>query len=197
MLWPWAYRGRCLQLREFQKVAAVFQYGQTDNEMPSSRNSKKQIRYIKVPKITCGTNGLFYICKYVCCFSPKMLLLLKNACCHDDGHRDKNQAESTILVFVQVTQSLQDVLLLQSSSTPSLSCCSGSLCILPLHDCHCSHAHQSNSRKGLRDLKVCWLMCWASFRDLVQFFGNVIFLWHISTITLKYTLLFKHFYGWP
>lgn len=59
-----------------------------------------------------------------------MLLLLKNAYYHGDGCRDKNQAENTILFFVQVSQSLRDVLLLQSSSAPPLARCSDSSCIL-------------------------------------------------------------------
>lgn len=72
-----------------------------------------------------------------------------------------------ILVFVQVTQSLQDVLLLRPSSTPSLSCCSACLCILPLHDCH---AHQSNSRK--RPVRFESLL--ACVQSQLQGFGTVL-----------------------
>lgn len=39
-----------------------------------------------------------------------MLLLLKNS------HREKNQAESTVLVLVQLSQYFQDVFLLQVNS---------------------------------------------------------------------------------
>lgn len=50
-------------------MAAEFHYGQTDNEMSSSRNSKKQIRYIQVPKTTVGQK---FFSVYV------MLLLFEN-----------------------------------------------------------------------------------------------------------------------
>lgn len=141
----------------------MFQCGHTDNEILSSRNSKKQIRYIKVPEITYGTKVLFYICKYVCCLSPKMLLLLKNAYFHGDGCRDKNQAENTILFFVQVTQSLQDVLLLPSVRLP-LWHAAQTLVRPALH-----RAHQSNSRK--RQVRSKSLL--AYMQSQLQGFGTI------------------------
>lgn len=82
----------------------------------------------KYPKQPMGQK---FFSVYVMLLVSKMLLLLKN------GHREKNRAESTILILVQMTQCFEDVFLLQLNSL------FGMLLRQLVHPA----AHPSNSRK--------------------------------------------------